>query len=282
MSKTKAGLHKNVSAIFSGVPLPSAHVTTPPEQPLPTEMEPPKSDDTQNQNIKNSVLPGCLTNGHKNPDSTSKQKIDIPDSTKVKSDSLPDSPGIVKPLSEKIENKKAELPVTAQKPVFSPAKENKLKDVFGKLQKKLLPANSGAIQPRQKVMVLLVPILFIILVVVFAKALGISPRRTIKQAAAATNKNITFDTNINWDAPESYPETLRDPMKFGSTSANTQDIDGLTVKGIVYSSDNASAVIGTKIVREGQQISGATVIKITKDSVEFEKDGKRIIKNVQK
>ena len=44
---------------------------------------------------------------------------------------------------------------------------------------------------------------------------------------------------------------------------------------IVGTEDNHSALIGTKLVREGDIIDGVTVVKIYKDEVEFEKDGKR-------
>ena len=35
------------------------------------------------------------------------------------------------------------------------------------------------------------------------------------------------------------------------------------------------AMIGANLVQEGQQVAGATVVKIEKDSVEFEMDGQR-------
>jgi len=44
----------------------------------------------------------------------------------------------------------------------------------------------------------------------------------------------------------------------------------LVVKGILYNEDNPSAIVNNQIVYEGDKISGATIIKINKDSVEFE------------
>lgn len=49
----------------------------------------------------------------------------------------------------------------------------------------------------------------------------------------------------------------------------------VSLKGILYSEDNASALIGDKIAREGDIIDGVKVVKINKDSVEFEKNGAR-------
>ncbi len=47
------------------------------------------------------------------------------------------------------------------------------------------------------------------------------------------------------------------------------------ITGIVSGGDKPSAVIDRKIVGEGDVVSGIRVVKIYKDRVEFEKDGKR-------
>jgi uncharacterized membrane protein len=49
----------------------------------------------------------------------------------------------------------------------------------------------------------------------------------------------------------------------------------VALKGILYSEDNSSALIGETIVAEGDIIDGVKVVKINKDSVEFEKDGEK-------
>ena len=53
------------------------------------------------------------------------------------------------------------------------------------------------------------------------------------------------------------------------------------VKSILYSEDNPSAVIGGRIVHEGETIRGVSVIKISRDNVEFEMNGKRWTQKVQ-
>jgi len=63
------------------------------------------------------------------------------------------------------------------------------------------------------------------------------------------------------------------------TSANKEG--QLIVKGILVSIDRSSAVVDTQIVYEGDKVSGATIVKINKSSVEFEKDGKRWEQGVQ-
>ena len=47
------------------------------------------------------------------------------------------------------------------------------------------------------------------------------------------------------------------------------------VNGILYSEDNPSVVLDKDIVYEGQIVHGVKVIKVHKDRVEFEKEGKR-------
>jgi len=45
--------------------------------------------------------------------------------------------------------------------------------------------------------------------------------------------------------------------------------------GITYNENKSFAIIGTKIVGEGDTIDGVKIVKINKETVEFEKDGKR-------
>jgi hypothetical protein len=54
----------------------------------------------------------------------------------------------------------------------------------------------------------------------------------------------------------------------------------LSVRGILYSQDKPSAIIGNKIVHLNDKIDNATVVQIDRDFVVFEKDGKRWTKKV--
>ena len=55
----------------------------------------------------------------------------------------------------------------------------------------------------------------------------------------------------------------------------------LVVMGIAYSEDRRFAVIGKRTVQEGDEILGATVVRINRSSVEFEMDGKRWTQEVE-
>jgi type II secretory pathway component PulC len=102
-----------------------------------------------------------------------------------------------------------------------------------------------------------------------------APVLKLSKAVAVSNNKI------DWQIPTPYPATLRDPMQFGSATATQAGTGRLTVKGIVLSGDKSSAIIDNQIVREGEEILGATVVKINKDSVEFEKNGKSWKQRVQ-
>ena len=53
------------------------------------------------------------------------------------------------------------------------------------------------------------------------------------------------------------------------------------VTSIVYSEQDASAVVSDRIVHEGDTIDGYNVVKIHRDKVEFEKDGESYTKHVK-
>jgi len=53
------------------------------------------------------------------------------------------------------------------------------------------------------------------------------------------------------------------------------------VTGILYSEDEPSAVIGNRIVHEGDAFHGINIVKIYKDKVEFEKNGSRWTQSIE-
>jgi len=65
------------------------------------------------------------------------------------------------------------------------------------------------------------------------------------------------------------------------SSSNTTTPMGERVTGILYSEDRPAAIIGYRIVHEGEVIHDVQVVKIHKDKVEFEKDGRRWTQTIQ-
>ncbi|MHC4460506.1 MAG: hypothetical protein ACYS30_03655 [Planctomycetota bacterium] len=67
-----------------------------------------------------------------------------------------------------------------------------------------------------------------------------------------------------------------------SSAAKLLPIDKVEVTAIVHSDEKVFAVISGNVVYERDVVSGYKVIKIHKDKVELEKNGKRVIKQVYK
>ncbi len=61
-----------------------------------------------------------------------------------------------------------------------------------------------------------------------------------------------------------------------------ESFEQVRLMSIVYSEENASAMVSDRIVHEGDMIDGYKVVKIHRDKVEFEKDGKIFTKQVNK
>ena len=55
----------------------------------------------------------------------------------------------------------------------------------------------------------------------------------------------------------------------------------MKVQDIVYSEDKPSAFIASKIVYTGDTVNGVTVVRIERDRVEFEKNGKRWVQKIR-
>ena len=166
------------------------------------------------------------------------------------------------------------------------AKQIPWQQTLEQIKAKLFTPKPGVSSTRQKAMVILVPVLFLIMIFAFTRVLSSpSPKTTGAQSFGPSKAIAGSNNEIDWQIPEPYPTTLRDPMQFGSVTSYGQTQAGtgkLIVKGIVYSKNNPSAVIGNQIVHEGEKVLGATVVKINKDSVELEMDGKRWTQKVQR
>lgn len=137
-------------------------------------------------------------------------------------------------------------------------------------------------------MAILVGLLSIVMACILFSVLykpGKGPAEPGSDTAALPDLNQTQTWKINWTAPEIYPDTLRDPMQYNlvtTADPTINQIGQLVVKGIVFSEDKPSAIISDRIVAEGEEILGVTVVKIQKESVVFEKDGETWTQPVQR
>jgi len=247
--KKKSGLHKNISSIFEGVPLPQ-----PGQQPPPAPGGPPLE---SAPGVPSRPLPPPF------------QALHIPQAAQGYEAARSSSAASV-----------------SQPKATGPGLWARIKD-------KLLVSKPGVSGTRQKAMLVLVPLLFIVFIFVFFKWLypAISPSQPVRkpQPVKAPTPVVAADTKIEWEIPPVYPKDLRDPAQLVSsqTIVTTPEpkpepkpepvkVEKMVVKGILYSASNPSAIIGSQIVHEGDKISGAIlVVKINKNSVEFERNGEK-------
>jgi hypothetical protein len=256
MRKGKVGLQKEVSRIFTGVQIPGKGVSE-------TASHPPVASPLKD------VPPKPIT-------PAPQRTFTIPEPAEYTTP-VPSSP-VYEPSAPApaIASAAASAPVLV--PVIQPKLEPPPKlprqipilKIWERVSGKLLASKPGVVPARQKAMILIVPVV-VVFIVVFVRMLwmpgGSAVKPTGKIAFSATAASTS---KIEWELPPLYPQTLRDPMSLGTFVVHGRENVGKpAVKGIVYSEDSPSAVVGDRIVSAGDVVEGATVVKINPDSVEF-------------
>ena len=268
MAKKKSGLHKKVSSIFDGAPAPDSDAGTKATQ---THGDTPQPTPTAGKPL------GTTGSGD-----IPLQKV--PEQTPA---AKPAKPTLAETLSERGIAKDF---ASGAKAIFPKGGEYKL---FG--------AIPGVSDTRRKIMFVLMPLLFIVMVIALTNAFTPKSTKTnIKRKffrTSPTQTNIAqTSTEIKWQSPEPYPEDIRDPMEIPGYKPNPRkqlnpkgrgalflNKDGtvainIEIKSIFhYGKNNRSIVIGDEILYEGDTVHGAKILKINKDSVEFEKGDKTFI-----
>ena len=160
--------------------------------------------------------------------------------------------------------------------------------LWRQIKGKLFKEKEGESNTRQKVMIILIPMLFIIMIFMFRQVLFKAPKKskgTTKDDSSAVA--LVSGDEIDWKIPEPIPMEIRDPIKPGTQTdvpdvslIDSNSVEMLSVRGILYSQDKPSAVIGNRIVHLNDKIDDATIVEINSDVVVFEKDGKRWTKKV--
>ena len=124
-------------------------------------------------------------------------------------------------------------------------------------------------EKKQRIMKVVVPLLLVGFVFMAKKSFFPSPAESVAQKIQPAEV-VELNTTLQWQLPEEYPSSLRDPMRFGSVSSQQYDLtsESLVLKGIIFSSTPAAIVSG-KIVKTGDEIMGATIVEIKRGSVVF-------------
>ncbi len=264
MAKQRSGLHKQVSHIFDGVPVPDSHNKDNVRRDKPRPEVPKPPDYTLSSSLSNENSSSF--------NSTNTAVADQQPQPQINKEPEPS------PIS----------PETYKPDFGKPQKSGFSESVFVVKARqwfveKVLTPKPGVSPQKHKMMLILTPFLVVAFVMMMFNALSTGPKSIFKAPDTNTIKP-GISKGIEWQIPDVYPSDLRDPMIAGQvqfTEASASNPGDLIVKGVVIS-DNPSAVIGNSIVHEGETIMGATVIRINQDSVEFEADGKKWTQQVQK
>jgi len=191
-----------------------------------------------------------------------------------------------------------EYPVSAKRPTVRPRPVPRnntagvntitLRKAMGIFKSRLTGSSGGKASKHQQKMGLLVTVLLFVLVAVLYYVLGSEPSiaNAVTQDIPTEQSTSPASTNKraeSWKIPDSLPEFVRDPMKSPSKAISAGAVvqGNLSVRGIVYSTNKPSAIISGQVLFEGESIGDIRVCKIQKDSVEFEKNGKRWTQQVE-
>jgi hypothetical protein len=75
------------------------------------------------------------------------------------------------------------------------------------------------------------------------------------------------------------PDNTQEPGRNVATSGT--QMTAIRIRGLVYSQNKSSIVVGNEILHVGDKVNGATIARINKDSVEFERDGETWVQKVR-
>ena len=289
--RNKAGLHKGISSIFNGVSIPQADGGqepsappapertdwTEPKQPAPETQKP----QTPKAYQATQTLPKAAP--------AQKAKAEPVQKPKVVPAQQPKAVPVRQSKAVPARQPKADIDKNASKK--RPTVKSDRQSFWQQIRNKLSKPKPGDSTTKQKATVVMIPLLFIVLIFMLFRGgvFGTSAGHIEAPVEDTASGVVTAgaNTKIDWEIPEPYPTTLRDPMRLvpveipQTAQTETRKTIKLIVKGILYSEDNPSAVIGNQIVHEGETVRGVSVIKISKDSVEFEMNGKRWTQKVR-
>ena len=269
MAKHRRGLHKEITSIFDGVPMPKGD-----------DPKQPRRDSSPNQNDNQQGRPDPARERYnapvvpKAPPPAPTQNVSAPKLSR-KSQSRQASQ-----MSQATPVEKA--PVEAV--VIEASGESNLLGQISEFMGRLFASGSGVDSSLKKKMLLLVPAVIVVLAIIYTRLFS-GPTGTIPvQPTASIDIAGVVSTEINWQLLDVYPDSLRDPMRAAVGRKSTIKTEGdynpnenvpqLDLRVIMWS-DSPSILIGTVILHEGEEINGVKIIKIHKDSIEFEKDGKK-------
>lgn len=272
----KSGLHKQISSIFDGVPVPQNDGLQEETDASSVLMQNETQDPPESQSPTN---PQAQPNPVLAPESAR--------SSLVKRMSADPSTCASAPAIQ------VDRPMPLSKSSTTPSKTGP--GISAQVKKVLFGSSKGSLDARQKKMAGLVGILGVVFgVVMFISLGGVGQSKAATTGTDATEDPVTQNqgtkkTVQDWTSPQLLPANLRDATSIasrqtdptGDASVNSGSGE-LVVKGIVFSQNKPSAIINSEILTEGQTINGVTIVRITKDTVEFKSNDKQWTQQVQR
>jgi hypothetical protein len=271
----KSGLHKQISSIFDGVPVPQNN-GLPEEADASSVLMQPETQDT--------IGPQEPTEPQARPNPATATE--------------PSRSSLVKRMSADPSTCASAPAIQANRPMPLPKSSAMAAktgpSISSQVKKTLFGSSKGSLDARQKKMAGLVGVLCVVFGGVMFFSLG-GVGQSKAAAADPTQDPVvqsqgTQKTVQDWTSPQPLPADLRDATSIASkqTELTENPVDGgsdsveLVVKGIVYSQNKPSAIINNQIMTEGQTINGATIVRITKETVEFKSNDKQWTQQVQR
>lgn len=281
----KSGLHKQISSIFDGVPVPQNNDVLEDADSSSEQVQSVAQEPTEPQGSTEAQGP---TEPQGQPDPVS---VPEPEQTQARS-------SLVKRMSaDPSECASApaiqiDRPMPLAKSSVMSAKTGP--SLISQVKKAVFGSHKGSLDARQKKMAALVGVLCLVFgAVMFISLGGVGQTKAMAADDASGSQTIqshgTKKTAQDWTNPQPLPAEMRDATspvfrQTGSTEGSTgaSASGGLVVKGIVFSKNKPSAIINNEIMSEGESFNGVTIVKISKEGVEFEANEKRWTQQVQR
>jgi len=282
--KKKTGLHKKISSIFDGVPVPKSvqdrQQGLAVKEPEPVEVEEnPYVQDEETQ------TPPPVVQSPSSPPPPLEQSPPQPSPPPPSPPQPSPSPSPPRPRSkvaprpEPVDKPKEVTATVGKMQAGSSLVSLQMAKILYMIKEKVYGDGDIEIDSKQKAMTVLVGVFTIVFVVILVNVLKPTKRAETDSLANQQASGQSGNAEIEWVRPEKI-DLKRNPMEFGGVSRVTQRGE-IVVSGIV-DGDNPMAIIsGGKILEVGDKINGLTVKKITSEFVEFETaDGEKVIRQV--
>jgi hypothetical protein len=244
--KSKAGLHKKISSIFDGVPIPGSAAGTP---------------------AVSSDAAGLTGRGGGDPAASG----------------LASAEGVSGSLAVAMDTANAAHPVSATpNRSAGPGRKGLLKSLGGGAMGSGKPP-VGKIALVGGLMVAFGLVLVMAIRQPSASKAGQAPANPEKDPAAAKKAADIPGWTMPEPYPAGLRDPMvlvEAPKPVEETTIEVKKPDLFVIKGVVLGARGNTAIVGSEIVSVGDQIQGAKVIRIDRGEVEFEKDGQRWVQTV--